>query len=162
MPQSCAEPAECSNSLATPHNGFALRDCETALPCAYYALFLKHFIDIIVGISPTRPQRANCVALALWDPRRGEDCAGCTDFTSEEPSRCHGSCCCRTGPKACGRFREDARYLESIRRVGSISTYVYQLILETTGLHIYESQSCWTTLRLTSCITRCVLLPPNC
>ena len=160
MPLSCAETP---NPLATPHNGFALRDCEAALPCAYYTLFLEHFTDIIVGISSTRPKRANRVALALWDPRRGEDRAGCAYFTSKEPSRCCGSCCCRAGPKACGRFREDARYLESIRRVGGVSTYVYQLILETsTGLHIYESQSCWTTLRLMSCITRCVLLPPSC
>jgi hypothetical protein len=102
---------------------------------------LEQFTDIIVGILPTRPKRANRVALAVWDPRRGKDCASCADFTREEPSRCCSSCCCCAGPRACGRFREEARYLEGIWRIGGVSTYVYQLILEIT-LPIYESQSC--------------------
>ena len=105
-------------------NGLALWDCETALPCEYYILFLAKFTDTIVGILPTRPRRANRVALALWDPRRSEDRASWPDFTREEPSRCCGSCCCRAGPKACRRFREEARYLEGIWRIGGVSKYV--------------------------------------
>jgi hypothetical protein len=39
-------------------------------------------------VSPTRPKQANRVTIAVWDPRRGKNCAYCADFSREEPSRC--------------------------------------------------------------------------
>ena len=127
-----AQPSS-SLTFTTPHHDLPLRICETALPCAYYyALFLSQstvqsLIYVLVGILPTRPNRAHCVAIAIWDSRRGKDRSHCAGFSREGSSRFGGGCCCRAGPRTRGRFCQEAWYPESIRWARGVSTYVIHL-----------------------------------
>ena len=122
-----APTTEPSFILSIPYHDLALRICETDLPCAYHALFLSNHTHTSMGpvdVSPTCANRAHRVTIAVWYPRRGEGRSYRTGFAREGSSRCGGSRCCRAGPRACGRFCEEARYPESIWRAWGVSKYV--------------------------------------